>query len=133
LGFGAGYYVKSSNTGVRGSEKILVEAQPTKNQNSQNGDSEGRSSEIPAKVLDVLAYVDKNAAAPEGYVGGRVFKNLEQLLPKTNLNGEKIKYQEWDVNPKKQGRNRGKERLVTGNDRSAYFTDDHYNTFKKIR
>ena len=27
----------------------------------------------------------------------------------------------------------GPERLVTGSDGSAYYTDDHYKTFKKIR
>ncbi|MGO9868230.1 MAG: ribonuclease domain-containing protein [Rhodomicrobium sp.] len=42
-------------------------------------------------------------------------------------------YQEWDVNPRVPGVNRGAQRLVTGSDGSAYYTDDHYKTFTQIR
>ena len=89
--------------------------------------------EVPAKVLKVLKYIEENGEAPEGYVGGRKFKNLEQLLPKIDKNNKRINYREWDVNPKIEGKNRGKERLVTGDDESAYFTNDHYQSFKKIK
>lgn len=51
---------------------------------------------------------------------------------KTN-NQEKIKYQEWDVNPKIEGRNRGVERLVTGNDDRAWYTKNHYKTFTQLK
>lgn len=88
---------------------------------------------IPSKVLKVLSQIEETGEAPEGYVGGRKFKNLEGLLPKKNADDRKINYQEWDVNPKVDGKNRGKERLVTGDDRSAYFTNDHYQSFKKIK
>ena len=44
-----------------------------------------------------------------------------------------IKYREWDTHPLRHGVNRGAERLITGSDGSAYFTEDHYRTFKKIR
>jgi ribonuclease T1 len=133
LGFGAGYYVKSNKATTTSTENVKINDDFNENQNSQVAKSTQNAIDIPAKVLEVLAYVDKNASAPDDYVGGRVFKNLEKLLPKNNPNGDKIKYQEWDVNPKKEGRNRDTERLVTGNDRSAYFTNDHYNSFKKIR
>jgi ribonuclease T1 len=89
--------------------------------------------DIPEKVLKVLRYVDENGTAPDGYVGGRRFKNLEGLLPKKDVQNKRINYQEWDVNPKIEGKNRGKERLVTGDDQSAYFTNDHYQSFKKIK
>lgn len=89
--------------------------------------------EVPSKVLKVLKYIEENGEAPEGYVGGRKFKNLEQLLPKIDKNNKRINYREWDVNPKIDGKNRGKERLVTGDDESAYFTNDHYQSFKKIK
>ncbi len=46
---------------------------------------------------------------------------------------EPITYQEWDVNRKVSGVNRGAERLITGSDGSAYYTSDHYRTFTKIR
>jgi len=91
------------------------------------------SGQIPDKVLNVLAYVRKNDRAPEGYVGGRVFGNFENHLPRNDLSGDKIRYQEWDVNPKIRGKNRGAERLVTGSDDRAYYTADHYNTFTEIK
>jgi ribonuclease T1 len=31
------------------------------------------------------------------------------------------------------GTNRGAERLVTGSDGSAYYTSDHYQTFRRIQ
>jgi ribonuclease T1 len=88
--------------------------------------------DIPAKVLTVLDYVLKNNEAPNGYVGGRNFGNFEGHLPKTSSNGQRIKYQEWDVNPKKQGKNRGTQRLITGSDGRNWYTDDHYATFKLV-
>ena len=38
-----------------------------------------------------------------------------------------------DVNPKKNGQGRDAERIVTGNDGSAWYTLDHYDTFVRIR
>ena len=88
---------------------------------------------VPEKAMKVLAYVDKNGEAMEGYEGGRNFGNFEKRLPQNDEKGRRIKYREWDVNPLRPGVNRGAERLVTGSDGSAHYTDDHYNTFKKIR
>ncbi len=50
-------------------------------------------------------------------------------LPKTDTTGNPITYQEWDVNAFQKGVNRGKERIVTGSDGSAYYTNDHYISF----
>lgn len=88
---------------------------------------------IPEKVLKVLDYIDKNDEAMKGYEGGRNFGNFERRLPQSEPGGKRIRYREWDVNPLRPGVNRGAERLVTGSDGSAYYTDDHYSTFKKIR
>lgn len=88
---------------------------------------------VPAKVGRVLAYIDEHGEAPENHVGGRTFLNIEGLLPKRDRQGRPLRYQEWDVNPKVPGQNRGPERLVTGSDGTAYFTGDHYRSFKKIR
>ncbi|WP_020468991.1 dienelactone hydrolase family protein [Zavarzinella formosa] len=87
---------------------------------------------VPDKAMKMLAHVDQHGDAPDGYEGGRTFGNFEKRLPADDK-GRKIKYREWDVNPLRPGVNRGPERLVTGSDGSAYFTDDHYSTFKKIR
>ncbi len=88
---------------------------------------------VPAKVGKILAYVDKHDEAMEGYEGGRNFGNFENRLARADRRGKTIKYREWDVNPHRPGVNRGAERLITGSDGSAYYTGDHYETFKKIR
>ncbi len=88
---------------------------------------------VPDKVARILQHIDRTGTAPRGFVGGRTFLNLEKLLPGKDSRGHRIRYQEWDVNPHRQGINRGPERLVTGSDGSAYYTDDHYRSFKKIR
>jgi guanyl-specific ribonuclease Sa len=88
---------------------------------------------VPAKVAKVLKHVDDTGRAPEGYEGGRTFLNVEKLLPQKDAAGRRITYHEWDVNPHRPGVNRGPERLVTGSDGSAYYTGDHYRSFKRIR
>ncbi|GGD78270.1 hypothetical protein GCM10011514_47860 [Emticicia aquatilis] len=91
-----------------------------------------KQGKVPQKVYEVLKYIKENGEAPDGYVGGRKFGNYEKQLPQKDDNGQRINYQEWDVNPKKQGRNRGAERLVTGSDGRAYYTKNHYKTFIEI-
>ncbi len=88
---------------------------------------------IPSKVYVILKYVETFHEPKDGYVGGRVFHNFEGLLPKQNTNGDKITYREWDVNPKQGIMKRGKERLITGDDNSAWYTNNHYKSFIKIR
>jgi len=107
------------------SRNHLRQQTQTGNQSVQNN--------IPAKVHTLLAYIRANGRAPEGYVGGRRFGNYENHLPRQNPDGELINYQEWDVNPKVQGQNRGAERLVTGSDGRAYYTNDHYNSFTELK
>jgi len=76
-------------------------------------------------------------AAPPGFKGGRTFKKLgkdgEEKLPEFDSAGNPITYQEWDVNSYQKGINREAERLVTGSDGSARYTDDHYQTYVRIR
>jgi dienelactone hydrolase len=88
---------------------------------------------VPAKVAKVLQHVEDEGRPLAGYEGGRTFLNIERLLPQQDAKGRRIKYREWDVNPLRPGVNRGAERLVTGSDGSAYYTSDHYRSFKKIR
>ena len=88
---------------------------------------------VPEKALKVLKYVRENGVAMSGYVGGRRFGNFENLLPKNDVSGRRINYQEWDVNPKTQGKNRGTERLITGSDGKAYFTNNHYGSFVEVK
>ena len=81
----------------------------------------------------MLAYIRANHHAMDGYVGGRVFTNYEKVVPTQDNNGNAINYQEWDVNPHIQGVNRGTERILTGSDGRAWYTNDHYKTFQEIK
>lgn len=95
-------------------------------------DNKSIDDKVPSKVYSVIEHIKKFQQAPDGYVGGRQFMNYEKLLPQFDANGNKISYQEWDVNPKIEGKNRGKERLVTGSDGKAYYTNDHYQSFIEV-
>jgi ribonuclease T1 len=90
-------------------------------------------SEIPDYAIETLEYILEYGEAPTGYVGGRSFQNREGLLPKKTKNEHRLNYREWDVHPRQSGKNRGAERLVTSQLGDAYFTADHYKSFKKIK
>ena len=87
---------------------------------------------IPLKVYQVLQYIRVHHAPMPGFVGGTIFGNFQGVLPKIDANGKKITYQEWDVNKHIQGVNRGVERLCTGSDNRAWYTQDHYVTFTQV-
>ena len=72
------------------------------------------------------------AANAPGTRGGTNFRNNEGLLPRTGSDGRRLRFQEWDVNPKKPGRGRDAERIITADDGSAWYTDDHYSSFRRI-
>jgi guanyl-specific ribonuclease Sa len=88
---------------------------------------------VPPEARQVLAHVREYRAAPPGHVGGRRFGNFEGRLPKNDVRGRKVAYQEWDVFPKRPGRSRGTHRLVTGSDGRAWYTADHYETFTELK
>lgn len=85
-----------------------------------------------AKVQNVLDRVQSKCSSFPGYKGGSVFGNTDGALPGTDAAGNSVTYREWDVNPYVKGVDRGTERLVTGSDGSAYYTDDHYGTFLQL-
>ena len=95
------------------------------------------SGQVPARVTKTLKLIDAGewpeAANAPGTRGGITFRNSEKRLPATDSTGKRITYQEWDVNPKQQGRSRDAERIVTGSDGSAWYTSDHYDSFIRIR
>lgn len=90
------------------------------------------NADVPKYAIEILQYVRAYGEPPGGYVGGREFMNKEKRLPAKGIDGKKIRYSEWDVHPRKEGQNRGAERLVTGSDHSAWYTRDHYKSFTKI-
>ncbi|MGN6530959.1 MAG: ribonuclease domain-containing protein [Ginsengibacter sp.] len=121
------HYVKSNTPSI---------AQPSNNAQQENAESNNvfkNNTVIPAKVYEVLKYIQANHHAMPGYVGGSVFSNREKILPQVDSSGNSIQYQEWDVNPKIAGQNRGTERIVTGSDGRSWYTADHYQTFIEIK
>ena len=128
-----------------GKQVFVPQSQPSVNQTSASHETvpneipkatpeaDYNHSEIPQKVYDVLKYIRANNRAMDGYVGGRVFSNREKIVPQFDADGKPIHYQEWDVNPKVQGKNRGTERILTGSDGRAWYTNDHYQSFKEIK
>lgn len=96
---------------------------------------DGRSApgaEVPDYVIQTLDYIQDHGHSPEGYAGGRVFENREKRLPVRDARGQRIRYREWDVHPQRRGRNRGPERVVTGSNQKAYYTKDHYRSFRPL-
>ena len=96
-------------------------------------DQAATNSSIPEKVYETLAYIKKNKRAPDGYVGGRHFGNFEHRLPEQDASGNSIDYKEYDVNPKTEGKTRGAQRLVIGNNGQAWYTNDHYKSFTEVK
>ena len=92
---------------------------------------------VPAHALATLELIDAGqwpeAADSPGTRGGGTFRNNEGLLPRTGSDGRRLRFREWDVNPKKPGRGRDAERIITADDGSAWYTDDHYRSFTQIR
>ena len=68
-----------------------------------------------------------------GTRAGSTFRNRDGKLPTTDSEGNPITYREFDVNNKIEGQTRDAERFVKGSDGSTYYTNDHYQTFIKIK
>jgi len=100
---------------------------------SSSGKSVGRPGAhvpgVPDKAYQTASYVDQYHRAPTGYVGGREFENREHRLPERDAAGNIVSYQEYDVNPKQNGVNRGVERIIISNRGQHYYTADHYKHF----
>ena len=88
---------------------------------------------VPSNAKTLAKQIKDNNGSPlPGYKGGRTYKNIpvnpgDQKLP------EGVKYREYDVNKYVKGQNRGKERLVIGDDGSVWYTNDHYHTFVRVQ
>ncbi|MGW4368792.1 ribonuclease domain-containing protein [Nocardia takedensis] len=92
---------------------------------------------VPEHAYSTLVEIDAgrwpDSANAPGTKGGERWMNRGGDLPRSDPQGRAITYQEWDVNPKQQGRSRDAERIVTGSDGSAWYTGDHYATFTRMR
>ncbi|WP_202868957.1 ribonuclease domain-containing protein [Kribbella antibiotica] len=82
--------------------------------------------DLPKEAQDTLKLIDKGGPYPYSR-DGVVFGNREKILPKQN-NGY---YHEYTVKTPGE-RDRGARRIVTGKSDERYYTDDHYESFRRI-
>jgi guanyl-specific ribonuclease Sa len=78
--------------------------------------------------LDVYVKSIRRGRLPLNVTGGGIFGNLMQDLPVKPYGY----YREYDVEPSVGGKDRGKLRLVVGNNGEVYITGNHYRDFRQI-
>jgi ribonuclease T1 len=83
--------------------------------------------ELPREARETLALIDKGGPFPYERDGG-VFGNFEKRLPIR----ERGYYLEYTVRTPGV-KHRGARRIVAGRNGERYYTDDHYQTFRRIR
>lgn len=91
---------------------------------------------IPENATRTLKLIDAGEWPPNdgsGTKGGTTWTDKEGTLPRTGADGRTVRYTEWDVNEKQPGHSRDAERIVTGDDGTAWYTGDHYATFCQMR
>lgn len=86
-----------------------------------------RAEELPREARDTLVLIKQGGPFPYRR-DGVVFGNRERRLP-SRPNGY---YREYTV-PTPGARDRGARRIIAGTRGEYYYTDDHYNTFRRIR
>jgi len=85
------------------------------------------AADLPKEARATVDLIRKGGPYPYAK-DGAVFGNREGLLPKQ----KRGYYREYTV--KTPGvRNRGARRIVAGASGELYYTDDHYNRFRRIR
>ncbi|PPI51917.1 hypothetical protein C5D35_10880 [Rathayibacter toxicus] len=92
---------------------------------------------IPERPTTLLERLDTTGEKFPNIRGGQTYKNKPwkdcTLLPQSTPAGTGISYKEYDINLRIPGKDRDMERLITGDDGSAYYTNNHYHTFIQIR
>jgi ribonuclease T1 len=83
--------------------------------------------ELPREAREMLPRIRRGG--PFSYKrDGAVFGNYEKLLPRR----ERGYYREYTVKTP-AAKNRGARRIVAGTGGELYYTDDHYQSFRRIR
>ena len=83
--------------------------------------------QLPPEAVRTLALVKRGGPFPYRK-DGTIFGNRERRLPAR----EQGYYREYTV-PTPGAKDRGARRIVAGRDSDYYYTDDHYNSFRRIR
>jgi ribonuclease T1 len=85
------------------------------------------ASELPREARQTLRLIRQGGPFPYAK-DGTVFGNREGHLPRT----PRGYYREYTVKTPGQ-RHRGARRIVAGSGGELYYTEDHYNSFRRIR
>ncbi len=85
------------------------------------------AAELPEQARDTIALIRKGGPYPYDR-DGAVFGNFEKRLPLRSRGY----YREYTVRTPGAG-NRGARRIVAGKGGELYYTEDHYQTFRRIR
>ncbi len=83
-------------------------------------------SELPPEAIDTLLLIEVGGPFPYSQ-DGATFQNREGLLPQR----PRGTYAEYTVETPGSA-DRGARRIVTGDGRERYYTDDHYDSFRFI-
>ena len=89
--------------------------------------AEVAASELPREAQKTIALIRKGGPFPYAK-DGSVFGNREGHLPRT----PRGYYREYTVKTPGK-RHRGARRIVAGRGGEFYYTEDHYNTFRRVR
>lgn len=92
----------------------------------QHAPAEIAVAELPREARDTLALIRQGGPFPYDR-DGAVFGNFERRLP-ARARGY---YREYTV-PTPGLRHRGARRIVAGRDGEYYYTEDHYQSFRRI-
>ena len=85
-----------------------------------------RLSQLPRQARETVALIDDGVPYPYRR-DGVVFGNRERILPRQASGW----YHEYTVSTPGSS-DRGARRIVTGKDGTMYYTDDHYETFRRV-
>jgi ribonuclease T1 len=85
------------------------------------------ATDLPREAQQTIVLIKKGGPYPYRK-DGAVFGNFEKLLP----SHERGYYKEFTV-PTPRSRDRGARRIIAGQAGELYYTDDHYQSFKRIR
>jgi ribonuclease T1 len=88
---------------------------------------EVKLADLPKEARDTLVLIKKGGPYPYQR-DGVIFGNFERQLPIK----QRGYYHEYTV-PTPKSRDRGARRMVTGRSGEYYYSDDHYETFRRIR
>ena len=85
------------------------------------------AAQLPPEARETIARVRKGGPFPYAK-DGAIFGNVEGHLPKQ----KRGYYKEYTVKTPGE-RTRGARRIIAGSGGEFYYTDDHYNHFRRIR